>query len=180
MFKRTLFLDRDGVINVRLPGAYVQEPEQFEFVEGSIDAIIKARHHFDRIVVVTNQQGIGKELMTEEDLSKVHQKMLDQIKEKGGQIDAVFHCPNLAAENAICRKPNPGMALQAKATFPEIEFKKSVMVGDSVSDMLFGKRLGMKTVLIKSNPDQVAKASLLTVDSQYDSLLAWTNTLDKI
>lgn len=178
MSKQTLFLDRDGVINVRLPGAYVQVPEQFKFAEGSLEAIAILSAYFARIVIVTNQQGIGKGLMTEEDLSIVHQKMLEGIKAEGGRIDAIFSCPNLVSDNAICRKPNPGMALQAKAMFPEIEFKKSVIVGDSISDMLFGKRLGMKTILVKTNPEQVAKASLLTVDGQYDSLLAWTNTLD--
>lgn len=174
---KTLFLDRDGVINTRIPNAYVQNTGQFIFKEGSLEAISKLSKIFSRIFVVTNQQGIGKGLMTEVDLSKVHDFMLQRIESHQGVIDGIYHCPNLSIEQHIDRKPNPGMALRAKAEFPEIKFSESIMVGDSTSDMLFGKRLGMKTILIRSNPSQVKLASITTVDQQFDSLLEFTQSL---
>lgn len=144
----TLFLDRDGVINKRLPGDYVKEPAEFEFLPGVLESIAAFSKLFGRIIIVTNQQGIGKGLMTENDLQKVHQHMLSEIEAAGGHIDAVYHCPGLAEDDPPCRKSNPGMALQAKEDFPEIDFGKSVMIGDSESDMEFGRRLGMKCILV--------------------------------
>ena len=144
----TLFLDRDGVINRRIPGSYVKDCSAFEFLEGSLEAVIGFRDLFTRIVVVTNQQGIGKGIMTTEDLNEVHDHMLKAINSAGGHIDKVYHCPKLASLNPRCRKPNPGMGEKAQADFPEIQFKESVMVGDSLSDMEFGIRLGMTTVFI--------------------------------
>lgn len=147
----TLFLDRDGVINKRLSGDYVKNIEEFEFLEGVKECLPMLNKIFDRIIVVTNQQGIGKGIMTEYDLYKVHQFMLFEIEKSGGKIDAVYFSPFKAEENHPMRKPNTGMALKAKEDFPDIEFEKSIMVGDSESDMEFGKRCGMKTVFIGNN-----------------------------
>jgi len=174
-----LFLDRDGVINTRLPGRYVQEVNEFQFTDGCLEAISILRKHFDRIVVVTNQQGIGKGIMTETDLKKVHDYMLEAFRNNKTEMDGVYFCPELSAENPYCRKPNPGMAFQAKKDFPEIDFSKSIMVGDSISDMAFGKRLGMKTIMIESNPDEVKKKTLLLVDQSYSSLADFSKTFDQ-
>ena len=95
---------------------------------------------------MTNQQGIGKGLMTTEQLHTIHQSMLDKIREQGGRVDAVYFCPDLKSKPDNCRKPGIFMALQAQADFPEIDFSKSIMVGDSFSDMEFGRRTGMFTV----------------------------------
>jgi D-glycero-D-manno-heptose 1,7-bisphosphate phosphatase len=149
----TLFLDRDGVINHRLPGAYVRNWEEFDFMEGVPNAIAAFSQIFGRIVVVTNQQGIGKGLMTAEQLVTLHDKMYRKIIDAGGRIDAVYFCPKLAIENPICRKPEAGMAYQAQRNFPEINFKKSVMVGDSLSDMGFGSKVGMWNVLVETNEE---------------------------
>ncbi|MBP6184560.1 MAG: HAD family hydrolase [Saprospiraceae bacterium] len=144
----TLFLDRDGVINERIIGGYIQKPEQFVFLPGVIDAIKALRPFFGRIVVVTNQQGIGKGIMTMDNLAAVHQHMLNELDHQHILIDAIYFCPGLAMDNPICRKPLPGMAYQALDQFPEIDLARSVMVGDSVSDIGFGRRLGMVTVKI--------------------------------
>lgn len=152
----TLFLDRDGVINEKLDNDYVKYREEFRFIEGSVEAVVRAKEWFGRIVVVTNQQGIGKGIMTHEDLKMVHDCMMEGITAKGGQIDAIYYCPELAAHNAACRKPNIGMAEQAQGDFPEIDFTKSIMVGDSDSDIEMGKRCGMQTVLIRENSNEVA------------------------
>lgn len=159
----TLFLDRDGVINHRIPGSYVKYWEEFEFIEGSIEAIAACMGLFNRIVVVTNQQGIGKEYMTTAQLNAVHAQMLRAISEAGGHIDKVYFSPELATTNPISRKPNPGMGHQAKADFPEIDFTKSIMVGDSLSDMGFGEGLGMTNIFIATKAEDLAKRK--TMDS---------------
>lgn len=144
----TLFLDRDGVINKRLPNDYVKSVSDFEFLSGVLEAIHFFNQIFDRIFIVTNQQGIGKGLMTTEQLGVVHQYMLSEIEKKNGRIDAIFVCPQLATETDNFRKPSPKMAFMAKEMHPEIDFSKSIMIGDTESDILFGKNVGMKTVLI--------------------------------
>lgn len=142
----TLFLDRDGVINKRIVGDYVKRVEEFHFMPGALKAIVQFSKMFQRIVVVTNQQGIGKGFMTERNLLEVHRYMQSDVEKHGGKIDAVYFAPQLSSENSEMRKPKIGMALQAKSDFPEIDFSKSVMIGDSDSDIAFGQKAGMITV----------------------------------
>lgn len=146
----TLFLDRDGVINERIMGGYVTSPSSFEFLPGALHAIAGLSRFFNRVIVVTNQQGIGKGLMTERNLLEVHAYMTDEIHLAGGKIDKCFFAPNLKGDPEDLRKPGPAMGEMAKFEFPEIEFERSIMVGDTDSDMLFGKNLGMRTVRIKT------------------------------
>ncbi len=143
-----LFLDRDGVINVRREGEYITKPEDFVFIDGVPQAIRELNKIFKYTFIVTNQQGIGKGLMTENDLKAIHKKMLDELASANARIDDIFYCPDLEGTNSFFRKPNIGMALAARKKYPDINFKKSVMVGDSISDMVFGRRLGMVTVLV--------------------------------
>lgn len=172
----TLFLDRDGVINRRLPGRYVQEWSEFRFLPGVPDTIARLCAHFDRVVVVTNQQGIGKGLMSAEDLHAVHHQMTAALVRAGGRIDGIYFCPDLASSQDNCRKPAPAMGLWARRDFPDIDFRHSVMVGDSLSDMVFGKELGMFTVLIttKEEAGDVASAKKV-IDVQFPSLEAFGN-----
>jgi D-glycero-alpha-D-manno-heptose 1-phosphate guanylyltransferase len=156
-----LFLDRDGVINKHLPGDYVKNIEQFEFLPGVLDALVHFSSYFTHIVVVTNQQGIGKGLYTEDDLKEVHTFMLKKITEAGGRLDAVYFCPSLEKNNDPCRKPNIGMGLQAQRDFPDIDFKQSVMIGDSMSDMQFGRNLGMFTIWISSDEEKEFNPDLI-------------------
>lgn len=171
----TLFLDRDGVINRHLAARYVLNEQMFEFIPGVLEAIPQLNEVFGRIVVVTNQMGIHKGLMTEADLLSVHAYMLNHIEAAGGFIDAVYYCPEF--HGAPCRKPQPGMALQAKAAFPEIDFERSVMLGDSLSDMLFGQKLGMEVyhVLGGSNTPHELRVLPKPVNGQVQSLLEFTN-----
>jgi histidinol-phosphate phosphatase family protein len=147
----TLFLDRDGVINKKIDNDYVKHWTDFEFIDGVQDAMKILNGKFGRIVIVTNQQGIGKGLYRTEDLDLIHQNMLYEINYLGGRIDKVYFSPYLASANHPTRKPGTGMALSAKKDFPEIDFTKSIMVGDSMSDMEFGRALEMKTVFIAEN-----------------------------
>ena len=144
----SLFLDRDGVINRRIVDDYVKRWEDFEFLPGVLESFSVFAKNFKHIFIVTNQQGVGKGLMTVEDVEAVHQKMKVAIENTACKIDGIYFCPALAAEQNPCRKPNIGMAHQAQADFPDVDFSKSIMVGDSPSDMEFGINAGMKTVFI--------------------------------
>ena len=150
---KSLFLDRDGVINQRIVGNYVRHWEEWEFLEGALEALVILARKFNPIVVVTNQQGVAKGLMTAEDLEQLHQQMLRAIVAAGGRIDGVYACMEHERDQPYCRKPNPGMAWQAKRDFPQIDFKQSIMVGDSVSDLVFGQELEMRTALLTTKPD---------------------------
>ncbi len=146
----TLFLDRDGVINKKLDNDYVKHWIEFEFIENVTKAVPLLNSKFGILVVVTNQQGIGKGLYRVEDLELIHKNMNYEISYLGGKIDKVYYSPYLANENHPTRKPGIGMAKQAQQDFPQIDFSKSIIVGDSLSDMAFGRNAGMKTVYINS------------------------------
>ena len=157
----TLFLDRDGVINIKLDGQYVKNTDEFEFMIGAEMAISKLSKIFNRILIVTNQQGIAKGIMSDKDLGVLHDYMLFELKKNGGVIDKIYYCPHLAAENCSCRKPNPGMIQQAIIDFPEIKVEDSYLIGDSDTDILAGNKTGLITV---------------KVDNEY-TLLKWCNEL---
>ena len=144
----TLFLDRDGVINQKFDMDYVKNVSEFEFENGAVEAIYRLTDQFYKIIIVTNQQGIGKGLMTHEDLRKIHQYMLHEIENAHGRIDQIYYSPDLDHTDSYYRKPSPGMAYLAQNDFPQIDFQKSIMVGDSLTDLVFGKSVGMKTVFI--------------------------------
>ena len=144
----TLFLDRDGVINERLIGEYVKSVEEFTFCKGAVEAIATFTKIFGKIIVITNQQGIGKSIMSEMDLLTIHQYMSAEIKKHGGFVNDIFYCPDLASKNQNCRKPNPTMAYKAKEKYPSIDFNKSLMIGDSESDMIFAHNVGCHALFI--------------------------------
>ena len=151
----TLFLDRDGVINEKLENDYVKSWEEFIFLKGGLEAIKNLSCMFNRIIIVTNQQGIAKGLMSQESLKEIHSKMLNAISDVGGKIDKIYAATDSKHDLGNIRKPNIAMGLMAKIDFPGIEFKDSIMVGDSDSDMEFGNRLGMKCVKIcNSSPNK--------------------------
>lgn len=162
----TLFLDRDGVINERIFGGYITQVNEFNFTKGAVEAIVALSSIFNRIVVVTNQQGIAKGLMSERNLLDIHDYMCEEIKLAGGHIDACFFASNLKGAGSDRRKPDPAMAIEAKEIFSDIDFSRSIMVGDTDSDIRFGRNLGMKTVLVRSEEKVSEKA-----DIEVDSLL---------
>jgi len=145
----TLFLDRDGVLNNELPGTYVLNKNQVTFSDGVLDSIKTLSNTFGKLIVVTNQRGIGRGLMTEDDLLNVHQHMLQNLQKRGGRIDAIFYCPDVE-NDSFNRKPNPGAALKALEQFPQIDLSKSIMVGNTFGDMAFGRAAGMHTVFVSS------------------------------
>ncbi len=171
----TLFLDRDGVINVEKYEDYIYTYDEFVFYEGVTEAIRIATEKFGRIVLATNQRGVGRGLMTEENLNAIHQSMQKDIVHAGGRIDKIYYC--IALDNASpCRKPNPGMAIAAKNDFPDIDFNKAIMVGNNISDMEFGRNAGMHTVFLTTTHPQHAKPTP-SIDLVFDSLYNFAKAL---
>lgn len=168
----TLFLDRDGVINQKRDNDYVKSIEEFIFLDGAQEALSDFSKRFGRMVIVTNQQGIGKEIMTHEDLKEVHDFMEAELLKKEVKLDAIYYCPELAAANPRCRKPNIGMAEQAQKDFPEIDFLKSILIGDSITDIEMGKRVNMKTVFISEEKKNPAGADIVVKSlAEFSALL---------
>jgi HAD superfamily hydrolase (TIGR01662 family) len=135
----TLFLDRDGVINEERLGKYVLNWQEFLFTDGTLNALAILSQKFGRLIIVSNQRGVGKG---------------KKIEAAGGRIDKIFYCTE-TDDNCFNRKPNPGMALQAFKEFPDIDPAKSIIIGNKPSDMLFGRSAGMYTVFVTTtNPAQ--------------------------
>ncbi|MFO8129700.1 MAG: HAD-IIIA family hydrolase [Bacteroidales bacterium] len=142
----SLFLDRDGVINRKLENDYVKSIDEFEFTAGALQAMRILSEIFGHIFIVTNQQGIHKGIMSVKELDMIHRYMQKKIIDGGGRITKIYHSPYLEEEKHPTRKPSTGMGEQALQDYPGVDFKKSLMVGDSMSDMEFGKNLEMFTV----------------------------------
>ncbi len=165
----SLFLDRDGVINQLVEEGYVLSPDKLAFLPGAIDAIVKAHRYFNRIFVVTNQQCVDRGMITEQGLAAVHGKLTDAVVAAGGAIDRIYYSPYVSESNHPFRKPNIGMALLAKKDFPDIRLKNCIMVGDNMTDMLFGRRCDMLTVLVGDSCDTANQKPYL-IDYRFDTL----------
>jgi D-glycero-D-manno-heptose 1,7-bisphosphate phosphatase len=173
----TLFLDRDGVMNYEIQGTYVRNWNEFIFYPQTQQNVLLFNRLFQRLILATNQRGVTRGIMTLEDLEDIHSRMIKSIEEQGGRIDRIYYCLD-ADPSSSCRKPNPGMAYQAAADFPEIQLNRSVMVGNNLSDMLFGKNAGMKTVFLKTtNPDQALPHP--QVDLYFNNLDEFAQALKK-
>lgn len=136
----TLFIDRDGVVNYEKHLDYIQTWDEFKFYEGVKEAFNIFSKTFGLIVMITNQRGVAKGATKLEDLDVIHKNMLQEITESGGRIDKIYFCPDMESPN---RKPNTGMGLQAMKDFPQIDLSKSIMIGNTLSDMKFGRNLGV-------------------------------------
>lgn len=171
----TLFLDRDGVINHDKDNDYIRNWEEFRFYDTTLEAMAILAPLFQKIVIVTNQKGVGKGLMTSDDLQRIHHNMLQSVQQAGGKIDRIYYCPDLS-DDSINRKPNPGMAFQAKADFPEIDFSKSIIVGNRISDMGFGRNAGLHTVFLATTHPETAYPHEL-IDLRFANLLAFAKAI---
>ena len=167
--KWTLFIDRDGVINQQNEGGDIEKWEDFHFLPGVKEAIKRLSNKFGRIIVISNQRGVGKGIMTEATLMDIHQKMKEEISNAGGTIEAILFCTSTDNLHS-CRKPNPGMAFQAKFAYPEIDFSKTIMVGNKLSDMYFAENAGIYAVYIATTNPEVPFPHP-AIDRRFDSLI---------
>lgn len=150
---RTVFLDRDGVINEKMPeGQYVRSSAEFRLLPGVPEAIARLNRAGLRVIVVSNQRGVSLGLYTSADVDAIHAGFQETLAAQGAHVNAFYFCPHDKAQ-CNCRKPLPGLFEQAQANFPAIDAATSVIVGDSLSDIEFGRRLGMRTIFIEGHPD---------------------------
>jgi D-glycero-D-manno-heptose 1,7-bisphosphate phosphatase len=171
---RTVFLDRDGVLNEKMPeGRYVQSWDDMRVLPGVPEAIARLNAAGLRVIVVTNQRGIALGLYTAADVKAIHAGLQRVFAAAGAHVDGFYFCPHDRKECG-CRKPLPGLFEQAVADFPEISAASSAMIGDSLSDVEFGRRLGMLTVFIDGNPERQkagAQAAREMADLRFGSLV---------
>ena len=170
----TLFLDRDGVINEdKQP--YTLHKNEFIFYEGVKDALQFFAGVFKYIIITTNQRGVGRGLMTEQDLADIHDYMTAEFNACGGRIDEIYYCTSITNDHPN-RKPNPGMILDAIKKYPSIKKEKSLIVGNNISDMEFGRNAGVHTVLLNTTDVRVDLPHPL-VDMQFSKLSDFANAL---
>jgi D-glycero-D-manno-heptose 1,7-bisphosphate phosphatase len=184
---KTVFLDRDGVINRKMPeGQYVTGWQHFELLPGVPEAIARLNQAGLRVLVVTNQRGIALGLYTAEDVRHIHARLQEELAAHGARIDGFYFCPHDKRE-CNCRKPLPGLFEQAQVDFPEIAPATSLIIGDSLSDIEFGRNLGMRTVFIEGDKEhqkpgashavQLAGQSFVSLPEAVNHLLATANQL---
>ncbi len=151
---RYVFLDRDGVLNRKMPeGAYVSDWAQFQWLAGADEAIARMNRAGLTVILVTNQRGIALGLYTHAQLEHIHANIQRHLARHGARLDAVYYCPHNHGE-CHCRKPDIGLFEQAFKQFPQANAQNSVVIGDSLSDIRAGRRLGMKTVFIQGEADR--------------------------
>ena len=146
--QKYIFLDRDGVTNERPPKAeYVCRPEDFKWLDGAKEAIKKLNDAGYFIIMISNQAGIARGVMTDEDFNDVQEKMASDLKEIGAHIDAVYYCPHGWDSDCDCRKPKPGMLYKAQKEY-SINLPECVMIGDDIRDIMTANNANMKGILV--------------------------------
>lgn len=169
----TVFLDRDGVLNRKMPeGHYVQSWSDFHILPGVPEAIARLNCAGLRVIVVTNQRGIALGRYTVADVDRIHAAFARELAAHGAHIDAFFLCPH-DRDRCNCRKPLPGLFEQAQAQFPGLTAQTSVMIGDSLVDMDFARRLQMTAILIDNSEQESrpgATEAQQTADLRFKSL----------
>ncbi len=174
----TLFMDRDGVVNEQIIGGYVENLEQFELKDHFLEAMKILRSRFRHVVLITNQQGIGKGLCTQAQVDAIHSSLQMQLLAQRTPFDAIYCCPHLASDGCCCRKPKPGMAFQARQDFPDIVLEDSIMVGDSLSDMQFARNAGVVPVHVGAMRHPEFEEILQVTHHHFDDLLDFARHLD--
>lgn len=171
----TVFLDRDGVINRDKEGDYIRNIGEFVMLERVAEAIKLLNNSFGLTIVVTNQKGVGKGLMSQDDLDGIHKLLQEQIAVTNAKVDKIYFCTSLD-NNHPNRKPQPGMAYLAKADFPAIDLAKSIMVGNRMSDMEFGRNAGMYTVFLATTHPETPFPHE-NIDERFNSLIEFAEKI---
>lgn len=156
---RLIVLDRDGVIN-RDSEEYVKSAQEWHAIPGSLEAIARLNHAGWRVVVATNQSGIGRGLFDFEALGSIHDKMQRQLAELGGRIDAVFFCPHTPDDNCDCRKPSPGLLKDIGRRF-QMDMRGVPLVGDSMRDLQAAEVVGATPILVRTGNGASNEAAIM-------------------
>jgi histidinol-phosphate phosphatase family protein len=169
-----LFIDRDGVVNEEKTDNYIHTWDEFQFYEGVKEAFQIFNNKFGVIVMVTNQRGVAKGLTKLKDLHLIHRNMVQEIEDAGGRIDRIYVCTEMESAN---RKPNPGMGLQALEDFKKIDLSKSIMVGNTLSDMKFGRNLGVKMNIFLPTTRKEVDVEDPAIDLVFSDLISFAKAL---
>lgn len=145
---RLVILDRDGVINED-SDEFIKSPDEWKPIPGSLEAIAQLTNAGWRVVVATNQSGLGRKLFDIDDLNAIHEKMYSMVNEYGGVIEAVFFCPHSPKDNCDCRKPKPGMLEQISQRL-RISLEGVPVIGDSLRDLQSAQAVGAQPVLVRT------------------------------
>jgi histidinol-phosphate phosphatase family protein len=157
---RTIFLDRDGVINEDRVD-YIKSWEEFRFIKGVRQALKQINKAGITVIVITNQSVIGRGIITETELSVIHDRMLKEVKKSGGRILKIYYCPHHPDDHCRCRKPRIGL-LKKAAKELDLDLTKCVFIGDSLKDIQAGKRAGCRTVLVQTGQGKESLQKLLS------------------
>ncbi len=145
---RAVFLDRDGVINVYRED-YVRSWEQFAFIDGALEGMAALTKYGFKLLVISNQSAIGRKIIGRQVVEDIHRRMLVQIERAGGKIAGLFYCPHTPEENCGCRKPQPGLLIQAARELG-LDLAGSYLIGDSLDDVITGQKVGCTTLLVRT------------------------------
>lgn len=159
MSRRAIFLDRDGVINVNRPD-HVKSWDEFVFLPNALTALAKLAASDFLVIVTTNQSAIARGLVTEETVRAIHARMIADVTRAGGRIDAVYFCPHHPDDKCACRKPQPGLFLQAARDFA-IDFARSFVIGDAFSDVAAALAIGAQPILVLTGRGRAQYAEMI-------------------
>ena len=181
---KAIFLDRDGVINKEKK--YVHKIKDFEFIPGVFEALRKFTNLGYKLIIITNQAGIGKGFYKEEDLNHLHEYMLSILKLKQIKIHGIYFCPhheeaklNKYKKNCNCRKPKPGMILKA-ASEHSIDLNQSIMIGDKISDYYAGINSGIQISILLRSGHKLPTKYLKELKYISDDLLSSSKLIEKM
>ena len=155
--KKAVFLDRDGIINVEKN--FVKTWDEFEFIPGIFENIKRLNKNGFLVIIVTNQSGIKRGFYTEETLKTIHSNMLKILEDNDAYVDDIFYCPHFDDDNCNCRKPKPGMIIEASEKH-NIDLKESWVIGDNERDIIAGKKAGCKTIHVMINAEQDKQSNI--------------------
>lgn len=145
---KAILFDRDGVVNIRPISGYVRKPDEFVILEDFVSFFKMIKKNDYLAILITNQQGVGKKIMSLQDMKQIHNVLQQEmIYRTGYEFDDIFYCTELKESNSYRRKPNPGMIIEALEKH-SIDKSRSFMIGDSKTDVIAGKKAGVKTVLL--------------------------------
>ena len=170
----TLFIDRDGVVNDEKHLDYIHTWDEFKFYKGVKEAFRILNKRFGLIIMITNQRGVAKGLTKLEDLHLIHKNMLQEIEDAGGRIDKIYVCTEMESPN---RKPNPGMGLQSIRDFPKIKLSKSIMIGNTLSDMKFGRNLSVAINIFLTTTRKGVPLDHEDIDMAFNDLISVARAL---
>ena len=174
---KLIILDRDGVINYDSDD-YIKSPEEWIPIPGSLEAIARLNRNNYRVVVATNQSGVGRGLYDMDTLSRIHTKMIHAVRQKGGEIDGLFFCPHRPEDGCRCRKPRPGL-MEEIAERLKVNLSGVYAVGDSERDIIAARDVLARPVLVRTGKGRRTLKSSLQLEGVpvYDNLSAFTAAL---